>query len=84
MSEEEMFNRIFSYHSSMKGRQIYAQLECFECLKLTNKMLEDETKVVIQSKIKQQKQYQAILGSIYSKAIRLDSNLRPKTNHPSG
>ena len=37
-----MFNRIFKYTSSMKGKQIYSQLECTECLKLTNKMLGDE------------------------------------------
>lgn len=57
MTEDEMYNRIFLYQTSMKGKQIYAQLECFECLKLTNKMLEDETKVVVQSKMKQQRQY---------------------------
>ena len=31
----------------MKNKQNYAQLECLECLKLTNKMLEDEMKAVI-------------------------------------
>ena len=31
----------------MKNKQNYAQLECLECLKLTNKMLEDEMKAVL-------------------------------------
>ena len=47
MTEEEMFQRIFNYNSSMKGKAMYAQLECIECLKLTNKMLEDETALII-------------------------------------
>lgn len=51
MTEEEMYNRIFAYHSSMKGKQIFAQLECFECLKLTNKMLEEEKQSVVQVKM---------------------------------
>jgi hypothetical protein len=34
----------------MKGTQKYAQLECIECLKLTNKMLEDETNLIISNK----------------------------------
>lgn len=39
LTEEDMFNRIFRYHPGMKGKPHYSQLECIECLKLTNKML---------------------------------------------
>ncbi len=31
----------------MKGKALYAQLECNECLKLTNKMLAEETQLII-------------------------------------
>lgn len=47
-----MFNRIFRYHPAMKQKQNYAQLECIECLKLTNKMLEDETQMIVANKKK--------------------------------
>ncbi len=42
MTEEDMFNSIFRYNPNMKGKSNYAQLECLECLKLTNKMLGEE------------------------------------------
>lgn len=41
MTEEEMFSRIHSVPSNSKIS--YAQIECVECLKLTNKMLREET-----------------------------------------
>jgi hypothetical protein len=47
LTEDEMFQRIFKYQPMMKNKQNYAQLECLECLKLTNKMLEDEMKAVL-------------------------------------
>jgi hypothetical protein len=38
-----MYQRIFKYNpSKMKGKLLYQQLECLDCLKLTNKMLSDE------------------------------------------
>jgi hypothetical protein len=52
MSEEDMFNRIFRYSPSMKGKASYAQLECLECLKLTNKMLNEELALLIEAKQK--------------------------------
>ena len=51
LTEEEMFNRIYRYNPQlMKGKQLYSQLECVECLKLTNKMLEDELSSIIAQK----------------------------------
>ena len=37
----------------MKGKAMYTQLECCECLKLTNKMLAEEMQMIIESKKKQ-------------------------------
>ena len=48
-----MFNRIYRYHPRMKGKAMYTQLECCECLKLTNKMLAEEMQMIIESKKKQ-------------------------------
>lgn len=45
-----MFQRVYKYTPSMKGKPIYAQLECVECLKLTRKMLEDEQRMIIVNK----------------------------------
>lgn len=45
-----MFNRIFRYNPSMKGKPNYAQLECLECLKLTNKMLAEELALMVEAK----------------------------------
>lgn len=36
----------------MKGKPMYQQLECLECLMLTNKMLEDEVNSLINQKSK--------------------------------
>jgi len=44
----------------MKGKAHYQQLECIECLKLTNKMLEDETQLIVQSKLALAQRQQAI------------------------
>ena len=50
MTEEEMFNRIFRQQNNVKSKQSYAQLECLECLKLTNKMLIDELNLLIEAR----------------------------------
>jgi hypothetical protein len=50
-----MYNRVYRYQLGMKGKQIYAQLECLECLQLTNKMLEDEVKLIVASRQKAEK-----------------------------
>lgn len=47
-----MFNRIFRYTPTMKGKQSYAQLECLECLKLTNKMLGEELALLVEARQK--------------------------------
>jgi hypothetical protein len=65
MTEDDMFNRIYKYHSSMKGKQVYSQLECIECLKLTNKMLEEEVQLIMANKQKTQRQLQITLGGNY-------------------
>jgi hypothetical protein len=52
MTEEEMFNRIFRYSSMSKSKSSYAQLECLECLKLTNKMLGEELGLLVEAKQK--------------------------------
>ena len=52
MTEEDMFNRIFRYTVAMKGKSSYAQLECLECLKLTNKMLGDELAMLVEARQK--------------------------------
>jgi hypothetical protein len=49
MTEEDMFNRIFRYNPNMKGKSNYAQLECLECLKLTNKMLGEELALMVEA-----------------------------------
>ena len=36
----------------MKGKQMYAQLECVDCLKLTNNMLNEELSGVLKQKEK--------------------------------
>lgn len=45
-----MYQRVFRYHPSMKGKQLYQQLECIECLKLTNKMLRDEAQILAENR----------------------------------
>jgi hypothetical protein len=55
LTEQDMFQRIFRYNPMMKGRPQYQQLECIECLKLTNKMLEDERNLIIANRQKYQK-----------------------------
>ena len=50
-----MFNRIYRYNPKMKEKAMYAQLECNECLKLTNKMLQEEMQLIIESRKKHKK-----------------------------
>ena len=47
-----MFNRIFKYNPAYKTKQNFAQLECLECLKLTNKMLAEELNLLIEAQRK--------------------------------
>lgn len=51
--------RIFKYHSTMRNRPQYQQLECLECLKLTNKMLVDETALLVANRFKSMKKCHA-------------------------
>jgi hypothetical protein len=61
-----MYNRVYRYNpQTMKGKALYSQLECTECLKLTNKMLEEEFLSIVsqKQKIQAQNNVRQILGS---------------------
>lgn len=69
-----MYQRVFRYQPSMKGKQMYQQLECIECLKLTNKMLRDEAHILIENR----KRFQAKQKFINNAANqKLKHQIRP-------
>lgn len=72
-----MFNRIFRYTPAMKGKQNYAQLECLECLKLTNKMLGEELALLVQARHKRQ-------GKAITIALTADGRLKSASKQQIG
>ncbi len=58
----------------MKGKPIYAQLECVECLKLTRKMLEDEQRMIVVNK-------QRAADFMRVQDEYKDASKRPKSNN---
>ena len=75
-----MYQRVFRYHPSMKGKQLYQQLECIECLKLTNKMLRDEAQILAENR----KRYQAkqqLMNSAANQKVK--NQIRPVREDPT-
>jgi hypothetical protein len=81
LTEEDMFAYIFRHNAKeMRGRQIYSQLECVDCLRLTNKMLQEELQGILaqKEKIERQQDVQSIARAAATQGSTQPA--RPKSN----